>query len=95
MAPRKSKPATLPKSGPEIPPEVPKELETVWVVEYNNKESPTKYYECWAVAKTEEGAQAAKEFYDVRHGSFGDVRYREVALVDGTEGFFSPLSVKR
>ena len=94
MAPRKTKAEPAPKSGPEIPPAVPVEKEAVWVVEYNNKESPTTYYECWAVAKTEEGAEAAKEYYETRFGSFGTVRYRKVALVDGTEGVFSPLSIK-
>lgn len=94
MAARKgSKPNTVPKSGPEIPPEVPAEKDTVWVVEYNNKESPTNYYECWTVAKTEDGAKAAKEFYDIRYGNFGTVRCREVALVDGSEGAFGQLSV--
>jgi hypothetical protein len=90
---KSSKPNTVPKSGPEIPPAVPVEKETVWIVEYNNRESPTTYYECWTVAKTEDGAKAAKEYYEARCGTFGTVRYRQVALVDGSEGVFSPLSV--
>lgn len=89
----RAKPAAKPRSGPEIPAAVPVHDRTVWIIEYNNKESATEYYECWVVAETEDGAEQVKKFYENKFGKFGTVRSRELAVVDGTEERFAHVGI--
>jgi hypothetical protein len=59
-------------------------MSSVFIVEYNGKESGTEYYEAWATFTTKEGAEKGAAFYRNRYRK-GRVRVRELPLETGEE----------
>jgi FtsP/CotA-like multicopper oxidase with cupredoxin domain len=66
---------------------------SVFIVEFNGKESSTDYYEAWSVFSTKEGAEKGKAFYQNKFRK-GTVRIRELTVETGEEDKYNRTYTK-